>query len=145
MKYYIGAYYLIKLRKLDYGKIKGSEIYTCSTCINDSYLDSWGISWAKNDEKSMSEVKSNFNLTESQIHKIQNWSDQKFHSKKIGWINTFSDLETLLEYRDTFFQNNLDCQILSINFPEEERKEFLEVFKKESDSGEIGLSINLEN
>jgi len=33
---------------------------------------------------------------------------------------------------------------LSINFSDEERNEFLKVFKKESDSGEIGLSVNLE-
>ena len=145
MKYYIGAYYLIKLRRLEYGKIKNSTIHTCSRCINDSYFDSWSISWSNDAQSSLSEIKSNFNLTDNKISDIQNWADRKFEDKRIGWINTFSDLETLEEYKNKFFSEDKDALVMSINFPEEERKEFLQVFTKESDYGEIGISINLES
>jgi len=144
LEYFIGAYYLIKLRSIDSGKIKGSKVFTCSNCINDSYLDSWSISWANSNDESLEQTKSNFNLTANEIVEIQNWSDKKFNDKRIGWSNTFSDLETLLEYKNQFFPDEIDFQILSINFPENEKTEFLKVFDKESDYAEIGLSINLE-
>jgi len=146
MKYYIGAYYLIKLKEADFGKIKGSLIHTCSTCINDSYFDAWSISWAEDGKNVSSETKSNFNLDENLINQIQNWSDQKLEENKIGWICTFTDLETLTEYKKSFFPNENQSHILSVNFPESEKTEFLKLFNPENSSfGEIGLSKNLKN
>ncbi|PTX10522.1 hypothetical protein C8N40_11725 [Pontibacter mucosus] len=145
MKYYLGAYYFIKLHKANYGSIKDTRIYTCSTCINDSYFDSWSITWsAVNNSDNVKEVKKEFNLTDPQITDIQTWADQKFEEKKIGWINTFSDYDVLSEYKNKFFSNAQDYLILSINFPETEKNDLLEEFSiKEKGIGAIGLWENL--
>ncbi|SDY07915.1 hypothetical protein SAMN05444411_1208 [Lutibacter oricola] len=146
MKYYLGAYYLIKLKKIDFGKIKGSFIHTCSTCINDSYFDAWSISWAEDGKNVSNETKSNFNLNEKLIIEVQNWSDQKFEENKIGWICAFADLKTLKKYKESFFPNENQARILSINFPESEKNEFLKLLNPENSSfGEIGISKNLKN
>ena len=144
MKYFIGAYYLIKLRKPNFGSVfKEEKIHTCSTCINDSYFDAWSISWTENGKKVSKETKSDFNLDETQIERIQKWSDEKIEEDKIGWICTFADLKTLTEYKKSFFPE-ANAEILSINFPETEKAELLKLFNTEKSSfGEIGLSKNL--
>jgi len=144
LRYYIGAYYLIKLRKSKFGTYEGKELHTCSTCINDSYFDAWSISWTENGKIISQETKSDFNLDKNLIGRIQKWSDQKFEENKIGWICTFADLKTLTEYKKSFFPE-VKAEILSINFPETEKTEFLELFNPEkSSNGEIGLSKNLK-
>jgi ssRNA-specific RNase YbeY (16S rRNA maturation enzyme) len=146
MKFYIGAYYLIKLNKVEFGEMKHSEIHTCSTCINHSFFDAWSIPWTEDGKNINEEIKRDFNLNEPLIKKIQTWSNQKFEDKKIGWICTFSDLDTLVEYKDKFFSNEKEYQILSINFPKPEREVLLKVFNPDKTSlGEIGLSQNLNN
>ena len=53
-------------------------------------------------------------------------------------------LETLTEYKSSFFPK-AESEILSINFPESERTELLNLFNPEKTSfGEIGLSTNLK-
>ena len=146
MKYFLGAYYLIKLCNANYGSIKDTKICTCSTCINNSYFDGWSISWSSSGNSGLKEAKKEFNLTNSQITEIQTWADQKFEEKKIGWVNTFSDYETLIEYKDKFFHNIQDYRIFSINFPESEKDDLLEEFLiKEKGLGAIGLWDNLNN
>lgn len=121
------------------------ELHTCSTCINDSYFDAWSISWAEDGKSVSAETKSDFNLDEKLIKNIQNWTDKKLEENKIGWICTFADLKTLTEYKKSFFPE-VKAEILSINFPETEKAEFLKLFNPEkSNLGEIGLSKNLKN
>jgi extradiol dioxygenase family protein len=146
MKYYLGAYYFIKLRNANYGSIKDTKICTCSTCINDSYFDAWSISWSSSGNSGLKEAKEEFNLTNTQIKEIQTWADQKFEEKKIGWANTFSDYETLSEYKNKFFNNVQDYLIFSINFPETEKDALIEeLVVKEKNIGAIGLWDNLNN
>jgi len=144
MKYYLGAYYFLKLCNANYGSIKDTKICTCSTCINDSYFDNWSISWSSSGNRSLKEAKEQFNLTNAEIKEIQEWADQKYEQKKIGWLNTFSDYETLSEYKNRFFNIAQDYLILSINFPETEKDALIEEFLiKEKDIGAIGLWDNL--
>ncbi|WP_417857744.1 hypothetical protein [Xanthomarina gelatinilytica] len=145
VKNYIGAYYLIKIKPIDYGTIKGSKIYTCSRCINDSFFDSWAISWATTEKKELEETKRTFNLTDKNVEEIQVWADIKLNENKLGWINTFSDLKTLTEYKEKFFPNDSDFEILSISFPESDLSEALEMTKPtEMFTGEVGIYNKLK-
>ncbi|MFD1014660.1 hypothetical protein [Winogradskyella rapida] len=144
MRYYTGAYYLIKLRDSNFGTYEGKKLHTCSICINDSFFNAWSISWAEDGKNVSAETKSDFNLNEKLIKEIQNWTDKKMEENKIGWICTFADLETLTEYKSSFFPK-AESEILSINFPETERDKLLNLFNPEKTTfGEIGLSINLK-
>ncbi len=135
---------MIKLRDSNFGSYEGKKLHTCSTCINDSFFDTWSISWAEDGKNVNPETKSDFNLNENLIKNIQIWTDKKMEENKIGWICTFADLETLTEYKSSFF-SNAESEILSINFPESEREELLNLFNPEKARfGEIGISINLK-
>jgi hypothetical protein len=144
MKYYLGAYYLIKLRPVDFGRIMGSKILTCSSCINDSYLDSWSLSWTNEGKGDLERPKQLFGLSDSRIKEIQQWADKQFDDNKIGWINIFADFLTLNEYKSRFFQYDRDSKIISINFPETEKNALLIDFKTNKQNiGAIGLWNNL--
>lgn len=135
----------MKLRKSNFGTSEGAKLYTCSTCINDSYMDAWSLSWTECGKKVDAETKSNFNIDEIKIIDIQKWADQKFEEEKIGWVCTFTDLKTLIEYKNLFFPED-QAEILSINFLETETTELLSLFNSEELSfQEIGLSNNLKN
>jgi hypothetical protein len=144
MKFYSGGYYLIKPRKADFGSKKDKEFLTCSSCINDTLIDTWAISWAGRPENQVKELREVHEISEEQQNEIQNWVDKKFEEKRIGWPQVFSDLETTKEYSDKFFSHIKERQILQILFPEDERENFLTEFapaKKEY--GTLGIYDNL--
>jgi hypothetical protein len=144
MQYYLGAYYLLKLRTVVFGKIKGTKIHTCSSCINDSYLDSWSFSWTAEGKGNLEQPKQIFGLAENHIKDIQQWADKQFNDNKIGWIATFLDFEILKEYKSRFFQSDSDYKILSINFPETEKNDLIIDFKTNKENvGAFGLWDNL--
>ena len=135
---------MIKLKPVDFGKIKGIKIHTCSSCINDSYFDSWSLSWTVDGKGDLGQPKQVFGLNDSQIKDIQQWADKQFNDNKIGWISTFADFDTLKEYKSSFFQFDSDYKILSINFPETEKDGLINDFKtNKEDVGAIGLWNNL--
>ena len=145
MKYYLGAYHLLKLKPLDFGKHKGQKVLTGSRCLNESYFDAWSLSWTEDGMKNLSEPKKEFNINESQIKAIQEWSDPKFNDKHLGWINTFNDIETLREYKIRFFDNVTDFEIIGIYFPEDSIKDFKDEFEPQTDkTGAIGILDCLE-
>ncbi|MFV9483138.1 hypothetical protein ACNI3T_04830 [Christiangramia sp. ASW11-125] len=145
MKYYLGSYYLYKIEPADFGTIKGSKIFTCSSCINKSYLDSWSISWSEDGKNISDIIRKEFKLSEELINKIHKWTDNKLEQNKIGWINNFYDLNTVLDYKKSFFKEEKELQILSINFPETEKNQALNILSPTNKKfGEIGIYQNLK-
>lgn len=144
MKYYLGGYYLTILRPKTYGKDKDSLIYTCSECINDNIVDDWSYSWTSDNNRKISEVKNQYQFSDTQIDNIRNWVDNKFNDNKIGFLNVFADVETALEYKNNFFSHISDIKVMALYFDETERKDILNEFKPQSEkNGEIGLRLTL--
>lgn len=144
MKYYFGGYYLIKPREANFGGIKNKKILTCSSCINDTLIDSWAISWATPIEPQTKLIREEFEINDEKLRDIQNWADKKLDEKRIGWLEVFSDLETIQEYSNKYFSHMKEKEILQILFPEDEREDFLTEFapaKKEY--GALGIYDNL--
>ncbi len=145
MQYYLGGYYLIELEAAHFGSITDRVIFTCSTCINNSFLDSWSLSWTedgKNPTESRIPKQINKNLQES----IQQWSDDKFESKEIGWPSVFSTLKLAKEYYNNFFKDRNNLVILGIFFPKSEAQELISYYKPSNEGqGAIGLYQNLLN
>lgn len=143
-KYYLGGYYLTKLRPKKYGQGTGSLIYTCSECINDHILDTWSYSWTTNNNKKLEDIKSSYQLSDNQIAKIRNWVDKKFNDNQIGFLDVFFDLETALDYKNSFFAHLNDITIFALYFDLNEREDILQEFKPQSEKlGEIGLRLAL--
>jgi hypothetical protein len=143
-KYYLGGYYLTKLRPKSYGAETGSLIYTCSECINDHILNTWSYSWTTDSKKELDEAKKNYLFSDNQIDEIRNWVDNKFNDNKIGFLNVFTDLETALEYKNKFFSHLSDIKIFALYFDTNERTDIIEEYKPQSaENGEIGLCLTL--
>ena len=94
MKFYLGAYYLIKLRDSSDLDSLRKYLYTPSTCVNDSLLDGWSLSWVKTTTREFKEASEKFSITSNEIKEIQLWTDQKFN-EEVGWSNVFYNLGTL--------------------------------------------------
>ena len=143
-KYYLGGYYLIRLRPKNFGNDKGIFIYTCSNCINDNLVDVWSYSWTTNKEKYTEEVKNNYKFFDVQIDAIRTWIDNKFNENKLGWLSVFTDIETAQEYKNSFFTHLNDIKILALYFDEDERIDILNEFKPQTEKmREIGLHLTL--
>jgi hypothetical protein len=143
-KYYLGGYYLIRLRPKNYGPETGRVIYTCSECVNEHILDSWSYGWITLNNEELDEIKKNYKFTEKQIDEIRKWVDDKLYNNRIGFLNVFTDLDTALEYKNKFFAQFKDIKILALYFDSNERANILEEFKPQSEEdGEIGLRLTL--
>ncbi len=143
-KYYLGGYYLTKLRPKNYGTETGNLIFTCSECINDHLLDIWSYSWTTDNNKELDEIKRNYQFSDNQIHEIRNWVDNKYNDNKIGFLNVFTDLETVFEYKSKFFSHLNDIKIFALYFDQDERADILEEFKPQSEkNGELGIRVTL--
>jgi hypothetical protein len=143
MANYFGGYYLLRLRKFDYGRLKDKEIYTCSDCINDSLIKGWSFSWTIKGKDEIENIQRDFQINKETIDNILVWADKKLESKTVGWINVFADLETVKEYKNQFFPHLKDTKIFSIYFPDSEATDIIEEFKPKENNGTLGIWDNL--
>jgi hypothetical protein len=143
MSNFFGGYYLIHLRKFDFGRLKDKTVFTCSDCINDSLFASWSLSWTKKGKDELASVGNDFQISQEAIQDITIWADKHFNEKKLGWINVFTDLKTVKEYRDKFFGHLCDVKIFSIYFPDAEANDIIEKFNPVGNNGTLGICDNI--
>lgn len=140
--FYLGGYYIRKLRPM---KLDKEPVFTCSTCINDSFMESWSYSWTTANNEAIGEIKDGFLLDDQNIQSIRAWVDRAFNDKRIGWPDLFYDLETVREYSQTFFSHTPDKRIFSIYFSEQETAALLSEFEPQKQGlGAIGLFEELQ-
>jgi hypothetical protein len=145
ISYYHAGYYLIKLRPIAFGSQVSKRVFTCSTCINDSLLDSWSYSLTADDKAMIGEIKEELQLDDEKIQSIRTWVDRALDQKRIGWPNLFNDLETAQEYSQTFFPHVSDKHIFSVYFSKSEITDLLSEFAPQKEGVEsIGLYDSLQ-
>jgi hypothetical protein len=146
MGYYLGGYYLIRQKPIDFGSQLHKTVFTCSNCINESLLDDWSYSWTTNNNSEIENIKIEYHLSDENIKAIRQWVDKAFNEKRIGWINIFNDLVTAKEFRDTFFSHFSDVLLIGVYFSEMEITDLLTDFKpREENYVQLGLYENLMN
>lgn len=142
--YYFGGYYLLRPKPIDFGADKEKLTQTTSSCINDALVDTWAYSWSIQDKKMLEQVKKDFQLDDNSIKQIQSWADKKFELGKLQWVDNFPDLDTALEYKQTFFSHLSDVSIYSIYISAADREALIKEFAIEQDNqGDFGLQQNL--
>ncbi len=145
MDYYLAGYYLIKLNPLNWGSFSFKFIYSCSTCLNNSLLDSFSRSWTTNSDY-LEEVKTDLKIDSAKIKRIQEWTEQKDSENKIGYMNIFYDIATAKEYRDNFFTDLENVKIFGLYLPRSESEDVINLFKSQKENqGEIGIVHILRN
>lgn len=146
IQYYLGGYYVIKQRPIDFGDKISKVIYTCSNCINDNLLDNWAYSRTTGKDLQIEDIKARYQLNDENVQSIRQWSDSALNDERIGWINLFKDLSVAEEYIRKFFSHLSDLKIIGIYFSESEVPRLLSEFQPTGDSMDaIGLYENLIN
>lgn len=130
-QYYLGGYYLVIRKIIDFGFQKGQKSYTCSSCINDALLDQWAFSWSTRSYKEERKVKKQFAITDQTFADIWKWTDSKYKERRIGWPNVFADLATAEAYRQQYFAHVPDTEIVSIYLDEKQLAAFMAQSKPE--------------
>ena len=144
MKFYLGGYFLLKLQPLKFGTKIGEIVYTCSDCINDNTINDWAYSWTIDNSAETEEAKDKFCLDDNKVISIRTWIEKKQEEKKIGWKNVFTDLESAIEYKQTFFSHFDEIKVIALYFDEDDTRNLLDDFKPQSEEfGEIGLRLTL--
>lgn len=139
MKYHLLGYYLIQLKKVNYGSLVDREIGTCSTCLNSSLMDNFSRSWTCSKEDTIDACQI-FKIDYQTIENIQNWTDLKDIEEQTQYIEIFSSIEAAREYKNTFFARLNRIHLFGVYLPESEAKKLLEDFIPDSpQSGEIGI------
>lgn len=143
MENFLGGYYLIKLRPLEFGPHLGEFVYTASDCINDSLLGDWAYSWAAR-RKPSKQAKESLRLSDEHLLEIRKWVESNHQKNLVGWVNLFSTRDSVLEFKHKFFSHLDNLQAISLYFDSGEADEIIEEFKPRSEvEGEIGLYHNL--
>ena len=146
MNYYLGGYFLIKLRPISFGSLENRSVFTCSRCINDTLLDDWSYSWTTYNNSGISAIKKNFELNDAAIQSIRIWTDTKYDDEKsIGWGDVFFDTGTASNYYTTYFSHLKGVKLFALYFNEQEAQEIVNEFSPtESTQGLIGLVDSLQ-
>lgn len=138
MNHYLGGYFLIKLKPFDWSPIP--EVYTCSTCINDSLLDSWSYRWVNERVEETTAIKEQFNLSTANVVAIRHWTDKKRTEGKVGYNKVFLDLEIARQYKQKFFSHVEDVNLMALYFDEPAADAIIQELKpKSAGLGECGL------
>jgi hypothetical protein len=133
--YYLGGYFLIKPRPIDFGTLKERTVYTCSTCINDALIDNWSYTWTTDNNSQINSVLKALDLELNKIPEIRSWVDTEYENEHIGWQSVFLDLDTAKRYKQTFFSHIDHLLIMGVYFSENQCAELLEEFE----TNRIGL------
>ncbi len=131
-RYYNAGYYLIKKHPIDFGIDNGKIVATCSGCINITAFDFWALCWTMQlDNKDKSEL----GLNDQSIKQIQEWTEKRFYDGRIGYGNVFPDLKMALEFKDLFYKDRPEIEILAIDFSETETNNLIEDFAPGENAG----------
>ncbi len=143
MDYYKAGYYLIKTRPIEFGTFTDKTILTCSSCINDSLMDTFARPWTiQKDEKE--DIVKNFNIDYDTIKHIHSWTDKMDIENEIGFPDLFYSIDSARQYRDSFFSHLKECMIIGIYLPQTEMDNLIKEFEPQGEKmGEIGLRYRL--
>lgn len=143
MDYYKAGYYLIKTRPISFGNFKDKQVLTCSSCINDSLLDTFSRPWTIHKNEKEDAIK-DFGIDYQTIDLIHSWTDKMDTENKIGYPGLFYSIDSAKEYRDRFFSHLKNVSIYGLYLPEVEMENLIKEFEPQGEKmGEIGLRYNL--
>ena len=132
----------MQIQPIEFGSKKSQLVLTCSTCINNSLLDSWSFSWATLLKKAEIETKQmGLGIDNATIESVHKWTDIKYDDEKaIGWCNVFFNTESAITYYQTHFSHLKNIQLISLYFDKFEAQEIIAHFEPANPTqGTIGI------
>ncbi len=140
--YYLGGYFLIKNKILGWSPDTNEIVQTCSGCINTRVFDFW--CWSPASDRLTEDEKTALGLDAEKIRAIQTWTVEKSKEGKLRWGDVFSDLETVLAFKNLFFASRDDLYIQAIYLSETDTYSLIADFDHEEfKGGRFGIWQNL--
>lgn len=146
-EYYTGGYYLVELKPIENGKDKGKYIYTSNPCYNTSAYDDWVLSNVyKNQIEKIPKI---FEIDENKLNDINKWADKKFFNDEILQGPVLPNLDISNEFKNLFYKNRNDIEVLRIDFSKTEAERLIKEFAPGANpeinlfNGEMELRRNL--
>ena len=140
--YYLGGYYLILQEPVEYWHEEIKIINSASSCFNNHLLNTWSFSRTADDHLRIEKIKQLYSIDNEMVASIRNWAVQASSSKRVGWPNVFIDLETLLEFKNTFFSHLPDLKIFAVYFDETALGKLRSILAPTTDWYPYGLYLN---
>jgi hypothetical protein len=131
--YYLGGYFLIRTKLFGWSPDTNGIVQTCSSCINTSIFDYW--CWSPANDRLTEEEKTSLGVDAEKIREIQSWTVNKSNKGELRWGDVFSNLETVLEFKNLFFANQEDLYIQAIYLSEPDAQSIITDFDYEEVNG----------
>ncbi|GGA18307.1 hypothetical protein GCM10008018_72820 [Paenibacillus marchantiophytorum] len=120
MEYLLGGYYLVKpMKRANYldKEIMPEEILSASNCICDNYPDI-GVCWDKSESKKQEYMKQ-LNLSQDSFTSMEQWVEQEFDSKKLGFPHVFMSVQSAREFYHRYLNHITGIKLIGIGLPPE--------------------------
>ncbi len=101
------------------------RIVTVSTCIVESYPDSWALPWAATTSDELRQIQALLGLKDSEFAELRSWVLRAMDDEKFGWPDVFFSLNAAREFRHRFLTAVKDTRILGLSLARDVAEEFL--------------------
>ncbi len=143
-RYFLGGYFLMVERPLDFGTLKPKTVSTCSDCINDSLVGCWSYSWTTGNDRQLEALPKELVPDGKTVAGIRKWLDAAFEEGRLGWPNVFTTVDAAKEYLSLFFPDVRDARLMAIYVSESRTAEVIDASKpKRADEGDVGIYSQL--
>jgi len=101
------------------------RIVTVSTCIVESYPDSWALSWVKTTPDQVRQIRETLALKDSELAELRSWVGQAMNDGHFGWPNVFFSLRAAREFRERFLGVLQESRIVGLSLATDVAAAFL--------------------
>jgi len=100
-------------------------IATVSTCIVESYPDSWALPWVETTPDEVRQVLESLSLDESGFADLRSWVERAIEERALGWPNVFFTLAAAAEFKSRFLRALQGVRLLGLSIANDVAAEFV--------------------
>ena len=141
MPYLQAGYFLIASRPYALPGEAALLLPTVSTCINDSFPDSWALSWSGKSDEQLARLQADYGIDAVRLAAIQRWGDAALGQPPaaFGWPNVLSSIEVARSFYHDFL-SPLPLRLIGLFLPEDQLEIALATLRPQHpQEGECGL------
>jgi len=102
-----------------------TRLVTVSTCIVDSYPDSWALPWFTTPPEKLLEIRASLALDDRDFAALLAWVARAIDTGDFGWPNVFSSLRVSREFHALFLRAPERLRLVGLTAAKDVAEEFL--------------------
>jgi len=112
---------------------------TVSTCIVESWPNSWALSWVKTTPEVARRVRESLELDDTDFADLQLWVSRSMDNGKFGWPDVFLSLRSAREFKNRFLGAIAGSRIVGLSLAKDVAAEFLREERPQEGHGAPGV------